>query len=156
MIINTSNAFLVIKTINKLEMKKDIMTAYAKITKINKDMKENDIKLRDLVLKENEDYFSLEEKEQEEINIKVLKNNIKLGKSISDLQTEQEQCGLDLLFAFLEKLPKAEKEVYSTLAKIYDKEAAEIEKQDIDKTIEMIKEIAKSESIQKLFTLAAK
>ena len=119
-------------------------------------MKENDIKLRDLVLKENKDYFSLEEKEQEEINIKVLKNNVKLGKSISDLQTEQEQCGLDLLFTFLEKLPKAEKEVYSTLAKIYDKEAKEIEKQDIDKTIEMIKEIAKSESVQKLFTLATK
>lgn len=154
--INTANAFLVLKVINKMEMKKDIIDCLKNISTINENIKKNNLKLRDLVLKENENYYDLTDKEQDEINIKVLNANTYLAKRISELQQEQSELGMNLLFTFLEKLPAAEKEVYTTLAKIFNKKVVDIEKQDLDETIEMIKEIARSETVYKLFTLTAK
>ena len=74
---------------------------------------------------------------------------IELISKVNTLNTKREN-----VYDFATRIPQAEKEVYTCLSKIFNKDIKEIESQEFTETIEMIKTIIKSESVQVFFKLA--
>lgn len=63
---------------------------------------------------------------------------------------------IDLLMLFVENLGSAEQEIYKLLGDLQNKSTKEIEAMDLDKFMELMKELLAQESLAKLFTMALK
>lgn len=156
MLITTSDAFNVLKIIKKMDIKNKLISIFGELTTVSKNIETNNKKLLLLLVAENENYLNLDETEKDKLNIKVLNANIDLANELGELQRKQEELGLELIGEIIFNIDKAEKDIYKLLAKIEHLTEKEVADRGIDWTVEKIKEIAKSENVQKLFTFATK
>lgn len=159
LIITTSEAFEVIRIINKLNMKDSLMKAIESFTRLQQQREQEFRKLQELMIKEiggREEYLNLSEEDKTAISNKVLVENSNIQECVVEIDANQSKIGMDILYDFIIKIPMAEKEVYKCLAKIFNEPVKEVEVQPLDKTIDMIKKIATSETLMGFFKLATK
>lgn len=159
LIITTSEAFEVIRIINKLNMKDSLVKAMVELTRLQQQREQEFRKLQELMIKEiggREEYLNLSEEDKTAISNKVLVENSNIQECVVEIDANQSKTGMDILYDFIIKIPMAEKEVYKCLAKIFNKPVKEVEVQTLDKTIDMIKKIATSETLMGFFKLATK
>lgn len=162
LIITTPEAMEVIRIIKKINMKDEIANAMSKFSDLNakKENKLND--LRELIVKSigYKNYETLNELEKEETTQQILNENIEFKldfeKTVVHVNREIDGMGMELIYNFIMRIPDAEKEIYKCLAKIFNKSIKEIEIQELDITVEQIKQISQSKTLLKLFSLAAK
>lgn len=162
LIITTPEAMEVIRIIKKINMKDDISNAISKFSDLNA-KKENKLnELRELIIKNIgfETYESLSELEKEEASSQILNENaefkIDLEKTALEVNRETTNLGMDLIYNFVMRIPDAEKEIYRCLSKIFNKPIKEVEIQELDITIEQIKQISQSKTLMSFFNLATK
>lgn len=162
LIITTPEAMEVIRIIKKINMKDDISNAISKFSDLNA-KKENKLnELRELIIKNIgfETYESLSELEKEEASSQILNENaefkIDLEKTALEVNRETTNLGMDLIYNFVMRIPDAEKEIYRCLSKIFNKPIKEVEIQELDITIEQIKQISQSKTLMSFFNLATR
>ena len=91
-----------------------------------------------------------------------VKEEIKaLAKDITGVTEEEkvkaeQTMQIDLLMLFIENIGSAEKEIYKLLADLNGITSKEIENMDLDKLIDIIKELFEQKSLGSLFTTALK
>ena len=90
-----------------------------------------------------------------------IKNIMKNKVSIEGLSDEErdallQEKGIDILFALMEKMPNAEKEIKSFLALYADKQLEEIEALGIEEFINLIKKFFAEPEFKSFFTQAVK
>ncbi|MDC4241823.1 hypothetical protein NE398_16935 [Clostridium tertium] len=159
LVITTSEAFDIIRIINKLNMKDSLIKTIENYTKLQQKREQEFRKLQELIIKEtggSEEYLNLSEEEKVLISDKLLSKNNDIQETILDIDSNQNKIGMDILYDFISKIPIAEKEVYKCLAKIFNKPIKEVEIQELDETINMIKEIAKSQTLMLFFKSATR
>ncbi len=154
LIITTSEAFEVIRIINKLNMKDSLVSSMVEFTRLEQQSQQEYRKVSEIMIKEigsREEYLNLSEEDKTAISNKVLAENNNIQESLVKINETQTKTGMDILYDFISKIPMAEKEVYKCLSKIFNKPIKEVETQELDKTIEMIKEVVKCKSIISFF-----
>lgn len=162
LVITTAEGFEIIRILNKINMKNDISKAINQFAELNS-KKENKLnELRELIINEigYKEYENLSESDKEEATSKILTDHKEFKdefeKSILEVNREMASLGMDLVYEFVIKIPEAEKEIYKALSKIFNKSLKEIETQELDITIEQIKQIAESKTVMAFFNLATK
>lgn len=138
--ITSKDCFSILQVINKMNIKKELIETILEIAKVETKVK----KIQDTLL-------GIAEKEGKDIK-EVVQANIELSEKYDNLGREIQAKGFELIFLFIENLPKAEKEVYTTLSKIYGVTVKEVEAWEGDKLIEAIKEIATNQAFQRFFS----
>lgn len=78
------------------------------------------------------------------------------GKSEEEKEQLTQEKGSDLVFALLEKLPNAEKEVFDFFALYSGKTVEEIKAQELDETIDMFMALFKDKTFATFFRQATK
>lgn len=75
---------------------------------------------------------------------------------INSKETSAEKMGVQVMVALSEAMGNkdVEKEIYSLLASVTDKTETDIENQDVGETFSILKEIAKANDMQSVFTSA--
>lgn len=152
--ISTDEGFEIIKVITKMGMKQTIVDAMKNIMKLEERKNKETIKLRTEMIKKvgNDRYRELTEEEKVLLSDEVLaEENNKIGENLTNVNSETAALYLDLIFEFVSKIPNAKKELYKTLSEIFEKDVKEIEKQAVEETIEMLKQIANSSTFKSLF-----
>ena len=152
LIITTAEGFDIIRIINKLGMKDIVADTIIDYFSLENSKKVKYIELNKLCLDKDENYEQLEKLEKENIINTVFLENKELQLEISRMEGKTKRLLLDLLFTFIDRFPQAEKEIYKTLAKIYNKTAKEIEIDGIDGSVELIIGLSKSATIPKLLS----
>lgn len=142
--ITSKDCFSILQVINKMNIKKELIETILDIAKVETKVK----KIQDTLL-------GIAEKEGKDIK-EVVQANIELSEKYDNLGREIQAKGFELIFLFIENLPKAEKEVYTTLSKIYGVTVKEVEAWEGDKLIEAIKEIATNQAFQRFFSTLMK
>lgn len=154
LIITTTEAMMVLRVINKLNMKNELVKVIGEFTKIQQQSEQQYRKLRELILEDcggKDEYINLSDDDKEIVSNKILLKDNGIQEKLVELEEKQNSLGTDILYEFISKLPSAEKEVYKALATIFNKSVKEIEVQELDKTVDMIKEIVKCKSIISFF-----
>ena len=148
--ITSKQAFSLLRIIEKMELKKDLIDAMNEQMKLENKLQEAQKELRELA--EEKGIQDITEEQVKEL----FEEDQELKIRFSELQQDQRVKGLELLFLVLEKLPNAEKEVFTFLSKVYEIPVSEIEELEFDEVGIMIKNIILSESFQRFFTLILK
>lgn len=73
-----------------------------------------------------------------------------------EIDKAREEVGMDLIISIINGMDLVEQDVYEFLADIDNTTAKEIENQDLDKTINMLKEIIQSDVVKGFFTSIGK
>ena len=138
--------FKILAIINKLQLKNYLGEIYTRYTNLEKKNRIAKVKL----LKEL-DRNGLENNTD---NIAtILEENKTLAQELGEIEKENASITQDILFAILEKIVYAEKEIYELLADVYGKNAKEIsEETDLLDLVEMIEGIIKNNDFRKVFT----
>ncbi|WP_099327858.1 hypothetical protein [Clostridium paraputrificum] len=156
-IIKTCQALDVLRIVNKLGIKDTLIELISKVNTLNTKRENEFRRLRDKLIEKcggSEAYSNLTEEEKKEISQKSLEENNDIQENILNIDNEIVRETASLVYDFATRIPQAEKEVYTCLSKIFNKDIKEIESQEFTETIEMIKTIIKSESVQVFFKLA--
>ena len=140
MILKSSDCFEVLRVINKMEAKKDIIDTIIKITNASKKL--------DVVQGKLINSAKTEEKTHKEI----CEENPKLVIEIDNLEGKIQGLGMEIVFTIIENIPKAEQEVYKVLAKMHETTVKEVKEWEADKLITSIKDIIGNESFKRFFT----
>lgn len=148
--ITSKQAFSLLRIIEKMELKKDLIEAMNEQMKLEKKLNEAQKELRELAEEKG-----IKDITEEEVKV-LFEEDKELKIRFAEIQQEQQVKGLELLFLILEKLPHAEKEVYTFLSKVYDIPVKELEELEFDEVATMIKNVVGSESFQRFFTLILK
>lgn len=159
LIITTTEAFDVIRIINKLNMKDSLMKAIESFTRLQQQREQEFRKLQELMIKEiggREEYLNLNEEDKTAISNKVLVENSNIQECLVEIDANQSKIGMDILYDFIIKMPLAEKEVCKCLSKIFNKPIKEVETKGADETYNMLREIATSKTLMGFFKLATK
>lgn len=152
-VIITSEAVEILRVVEKLNMKKDLFDAIKKYFELNQAREDKLNKLRELIIDKVglEEYERLSSEDKEITTKKVLIENAEFKdefeKSMFNYNIDLSTLAVDLTYTFASKIPGAEKEVYKCLAKISGKNVKEVEQQELDKTIDLIKAIAGSKTL---------
>ena len=87
----------------------------------------------------------------------IVKNKINIeDMTDEDRETLLQERGIDLVFAFMEKMPNAEREIKSFLALYSEKTLEEIEALEVEDFIELIKTFLKEPQLKSFFKQAVK
>ncbi len=158
--ITTREGMDVLRIVNKLGLKEDISNAIETYITLNNRKESKFTDLRRLIIKEVglEEYNNLSEDKKKEITEKIFIENKDFKEEFEkvniECNREMGKIGVDIMYDFMTRLPQAEKEVYKCLAGIYGKTAKEIESQELDETIEQIKNVGQSKTVMGLLKLA--
>lgn len=144
MIITSSDCFEILRVINKMEIKKDLIKSIIEIVKVKTKADKVQGKL-----------LAIAEKEEKEIR-QVVEQNIVLAENFENLDSEMKENMLEIIFTIIENIPKAEQEVYKVLSKLNNCPIKEVKEWEADKLILAIKEIATNESFQRFFSSMTK
>lgn len=161
-IITTPEAMEIIRIIKKINMKDAISNTIKQFSDLNAKKDNKLTELRELIIKDIgfEVYEALTETDKEETTQQILNKNpqfkIDFERIMVEVNREITRLGMELLYDFIMRIPDAEKEIYKCLSKIFNKPLKEVEKQEIDITIEQIKEISQSKTLMSFFNLATK
>ncbi|GKX65837.1 hypothetical protein [Inconstantimicrobium mannanitabidum] len=156
MIITTSQGFNIIRILNKLGMTDEIVEVITDLGELNIKEEQIYIKLGEIIKSENEDYTELCDEDKSNITNKTLIEHVELAKELSEINSRRTKKGAKLMLDGITRLPQAEKEVYKCLAEIYELSEKEVRDKDLDWAIDRVKEIAQSETMQKVFSLATR
>ncbi|WP_195954414.1 hypothetical protein [Clostridium tertium] len=153
LIITTAEGFEIIRIINKMGMK-DNLISLIDVSTNNAQRNQNEtLKLQSLIIEKvggKENYLNLSDEEKAQISDEVLIDHEEIRSNLIDIKSSTMKLGADLLFDFISKMPLAEKEINRTIAKIFNKQVKEIENQSLEETISMLKKIVKSKTFNNL------
>lgn len=141
MVIKTGECFEILRIINKMGIKKDIIKIIKDFLKIN--MKAQ--KLQNDLLKIAEQKFD------GDID-KAVENNLVLAEEYDNATNEQNGLGIEGMFLIVESMPLAENEMVKLIAKLNNVSVGEVKEYEVDVLIEKIKEIIMCESFQRFFS----
>lgn len=144
MIITSSDCFEILRVINKMEIKKDLIKSIIEIVKVQAKVDKVQGKL-----------LAIAQKEEKELR-QVVEENIDLAEKFENLDSEMKENMIEIVFTIVENIPKAEQEVYKVLSKLNNCPIKEVKEWEADKLILAIKEIATSESFQRFFSSMTK
>lgn len=140
MILKSSDCFEILRVINKMEVKKDIIDSIIKITGLTKRLEKVQAKMLGLAATE------------EKTNKEICEENPDLVIEFDNLEEQIQGMGMEIIFTIVENIPRAEQEVYKVLAKIYETTVKEVKDWEADKLITSIKDIIGNESFKRFFT----
>ena len=87
----------------------------------------------------------------------LLKNKVDVSELTEEEQTQlMQEKGIDILFALMEKMPNAEKEIKSFIALYAEKSLEEIEALSVEAFIEQIKTFLNEPDLKSFFKQAVK
>lgn len=141
--ITTRQALQVIKLLNDMEIKENVVKTIRKASEIEKKRK---ITLQSLVkLKKPEDEIN------DETVTRLLEENIDIAKEISELDSEGDEITMNLVLDFIFALGNCEETFYKTMADITDRKVADIKKEDVTIVVKELIDIFKSEQFLGFF-----
>lgn len=140
MVIKSSDCFEILRVINKMEIKKELINTIMEIIKVQTKAEKIQARL-----------LNMAEAEGKEIR-EVVEENITIAEQFDDLNGEVQAKGLEMIFIIVENIPKAEQEVYKLLAKLNDCTVKDVKEWEGEKLIEAIKEIIFNEGFQRFFS----
>lgn len=145
-VIKSEDAFSIIRVINKMGIKKDLI-----------DLVKNSMKLNNRKTNVFKELYIREGLTQEdEINGDTIFKHSDLSKELNDINEELSTYGMDIIYSIIANIPLAEKEVYVVLSKVYGVKEKDIKELEFDGLVEKIMGVVKSESFQRFFTLIMK
>lgn len=144
MIITSGDCFEILRVINKMEIRKELIKSIVEIVKVQAKVDKVQTKL-----------LAIAEKEEKEIR-QVVEENINLAEKLESFNSEMQENVLEIIFTIIENIPKAEQEVYKVLSKLNNCPIKEVKEWEADKLIIVIKEIATNESFQRFFSSMTK
>ncbi|MDU7364294.1 hypothetical protein [Clostridium sp.] len=152
--ITTGEGFEIERIINKLGMKENVVN-FINVYIKNEQLKQKEtLKLQALIIEKvggKDNYINLSDEEKAKISDEVLGEHEDIYNALLEIQSSTAKLGVDLMYDFVCKMPNAEKEIYKTLGKIFNKQMKEIENQPLGETVTQIKEIVKSKTFNDLF-----
>lgn len=157
--INTKQGLEVMRIINKLGVKEDILSAINDMSKIK--IKQQGVyqKITGNIEKELGPQEFEKVREEEKIGIYIIKEYEKhpeLKERMDNFENEGQKIMLNIIYTVLiERMGEIEKDLYKLLGEVYNLKPKDIEVQDFDKTIEQVYKIVTCNTMQKLFTLAS-
>lgn len=141
--ITTQQALNLIKLLNEMKIKDNIVKTVKDISAIEKEKK---IVLQKLFkLKKSEDEIC------DETVTRLLEENLDIAKEISELDSKNEEITMSLTLDFIFALSDCEDLFYKTMADITGKKAAEIRKEDVTVTVQELIDVFKSEQFMGFF-----
>jgi uncharacterized protein with von Willebrand factor type A (vWA) domain len=143
--IDLKQGMSLLKVVNKMGIKQDIISKLREISKVEMNSKKAYSELLKFVA-EGEEVTN-------ELTEKLLKEHLDIAEKLQNAREDQVSIILELVFTILEKIPSAETEFYKALATIYELKENEVKALDLGDVAEKLKEIIFSESFVKLFTL---
>lgn len=141
--ITTQQALNLIKLLNEMKIKDNIVKTVKNISEIEKEKK--------IVLQK---LFKLKKAEDEicdETVTKLLEENIDIAKEISELDSKNEEITMSLTLDFIFALSDCEDSFYKTMADITGKKVADIKKEDVTVTVQELIDVFKSEQFMGFF-----
>ncbi|MDS0525457.1 hypothetical protein NNC19_07185 [Clostridium sp. SHJSY1] len=154
--ITTEDGFAIIGILNKLGMTDEIVDSISEITELKRRQDIAINKVAGLVSEKYPDFAEFDDSKKERINNKIIFENKELQEEFIKVEKEMNKEGTKLLATGITRLPQAKKEIYKVLSNIYDIGESEIKNKGLNWTIAAIKEIAMSETMQSVFSLAIK
>lgn len=145
MIIQTGECFEILRIINKMGIKKDIIKIIKDFLKVNMKVQ----KLQSNLLKIAEKKF------KGDIN-KAVENNLVLAEEYDNATSEQSGLGIEGVFLVVESMPLAENELVKLISKLNNVTVEEVKAYEVDVLIEKVKEILMCESFQRFFSSLVK
>lgn len=149
-IIKSTDAFTLINVLKKMGIKDDISNTIKASMQIEN--RKASI-FREIYVREN---LTTDESLNNTDSLQLLDKHEDLKEKLLKCNEEYSEIFLNLIFTVVENITKAEKEVYTCIAKIYFMKESEVKELEIGELIEKIIGIAKSESFMRFFTLIAK
>lgn len=141
--ITTRQALQVIKLLNDMKIKENVVKTIRKVSEIEKKRK---ITLQKL--------FKLK-KPEDEINDKtvtrLLEENIDIAKEIAELDSDSEEITMNLVLDFIFALGDCEEMFYKTMADITDRKVNDIKKEDVTIVVKELIDIFKSQEFMGFF-----
>ncbi|WP_160678761.1 hypothetical protein [Clostridium sp. C8-1-8] len=146
--IDLKQGMSLLKVVNKMGIKQDIISKLREISKVEINSKKAYSELLNFVV-EGEEVTN-------ELTEKLLNEHLDIAEKLQNAREDQVSIVLELVFTILEKIPSAETEFYKALSTIYELKENEVKALDLGDVAEKLKEIIFSESFIKLFTLVQK
>lgn len=156
LIISTKQGMELIRIINKLGIKEDLVEGIKKIASNSKAKELCMAELRKKIIDKYNDFFEMSADKKNEVTNLILSENIVLAKKLSDIEEIETEQGTSMVFNIITKIPQAEKEVYKLLADIFNLKESQVSKQDLDITFDQIMQIGKSKTFINFFKLINK
>lgn len=141
--ITTQQALKVIKLLNEMKIKDNVVRTIRNISEIEKKKK--------IVLQK---LFKLKQEDEEitdELVTKLLNQNLDIAKEIAELDAQNEEVTMSLVLDFVFALSDCEESFYKTMSEITDKKVADIKKEDITVTVRELVDVFKSEQFMGFF-----
>lgn len=151
--INTAEGFEIIRLVNKMGIKQKLIDVINKTIEVDQLKQENLKKLQKLIIEEVggiEEYSNLLDDDKAKITNELLIKHEEIGNSLSRIESDLNFSAIELFYEFISKSSVAEKEFYKTLGKIINKSPKDLEIQELNETVEDLKEIIKCKTFKKL------
>lgn len=152
-IINTAEGFEIIRLVNKMGIKQNLINMVNKATEVEQLRQENLKKLQKLIIEEVgglEEYSNLLEEDKTKITNGLLIKHEEISNELVRIESDLNSSAIDLFYEFISKISVAEKEFYKILGKIINRSPKDLEIQELNETIEELREIIKCETFKKL------
>lgn len=134
------DCFEMLRIINKMDVKKDIIDILVKITGLNKKLEKVQRGLLEIAEKENK------------TTKEVCSENVEMVLEFDKLEGQIQGLGMEIVFVIIENIPYAETEVYKLLARMNNITVKDVKEWDAEKLINEVKEIIANESFKRFFT----
>lgn len=134
------DCFEMLRIINKMDVKKDIIDILVKITGLNKKLEKVQRGLLEIAEKENK------------TTKEVCSENVEMVLEFDKLEGQIQGLGMEIVFVIIENIPYAETEVYKLLARMNNIAVKDVKEWDAEKLINEVKEIIANESFKRFFT----
>lgn len=145
--ISTQQCISILKFINAMGIKKDLIDGIKKILGLKN---ESDLLTRSIAEKLGD-----KEKDINEV-ARFLIDNPKIREEKNRLEEEQQGCLFEIVYLIIEGIPRAEDLFYKTIADIKGTDVEVVKGTDGAETVEIIKEIINSETFMGFFKLTMK
>ena len=141
--ITTRQALQIIKLLNDMKIKENVVRTIRKVSEIEKKRK---ITLQKLFkLKKPEDEIN------DETVTRLLEENIDIAKEIAELDSDSEEITMNLVLDFIFALGDCEEMFYKTMADITDRKVNDIKKEDVAIIVKELIDIFKSQEFMGFF-----
>ena len=141
--ITTRQALQIIKLLNDMKIKENVVRTIRKVSEIEKKRK---ITLQKLFkLKKPEDEIN------DETVTRLLEENIDIAKEIAELDSDSEEITMNLVLDFIFALGDSEEMFYKTMADVTDRKVNDIKKEDVTIVVKELIDIFKSQEFMGFF-----
>lgn len=145
--INTQQCISILKFINKMEIKKELIEGIKRMVRLNN---ESEIINQTIIDKLGENRKDIKEV------AKFLIENEDIRNKKDDIEGEKQEILFNIVFLIIEGIPKAEDIFYKTIADIKGTDVNTVKGLDGAETVGFLKEIINSETFKGFFSLTMK